>query len=276
MQPGRRSSEDVYNATIHAIRPVADGLVVFSLKPDEPIPDRLPGHYVSIGLFDESVAEPKLIRRPYSVSCSLDGRSAGDLIELYVVLVPEGNLTPLLFRKVRGDRLFLNRKMYGNYTLPALRDDMTIILASTGTGIAPHLTMLGPCVTACRNVVVMDCVRYRAELAYAAEITRFCATHPNLRYIPIVTREGTPKTYIQDYFSRNIFEHEYAMVLSAADTHVFACGNPAMIGIPRQDRKTGEYSFPVDNGLVEILMNRFGLKIHKTRDPGQIHFEKYW
>jgi len=27
---------------------------------------------------------------------------------------------------------------------------------------------------------------------------------------------------------------------------------------------------------VEILTTRYGLTIHKPRQPGQIHFEKYW
>ena len=58
-----------YNATIESIEHIADGLSIFFIKPDEVIPGRLPGHYVSIGLVDP--VKNKLIRRPYSLSQSI-------------------------------------------------------------------------------------------------------------------------------------------------------------------------------------------------------------
>ena len=153
---------------------------------------------------------------------------------------------------------------------------MTMILASTGTGVAPHMTMLEACVNTCKQVLMMECVRYGAELAYAEQIREFRKTHPNLVYISLVTREGGPKRYIQDYFRDGILEKEYGVTIRPENTHVFACGNPAMIGIPKKARKTGHLSYETPGGLVEILTARYGLSIHKARQPGQIHFEKYW
>ena len=49
-----------------------------------------------------------------------------------------------------------------------------------------------------------------------------------------------------------------------------------MIGIPKEDRKTGHLRYETPGGLVEILTTQYGLGIHKARQPGQIHFEKYW
>jgi hypothetical protein len=45
-----------------------------------------------------------------------------------VIRVPEGDLTPALFERDTGDRLFIRPKMLGTYLLPELDDDMTIIL----------------------------------------------------------------------------------------------------------------------------------------------------
>jgi len=267
-------SKDAYNATIARITPVADGLSLFLLEPDRPIDGRLPGHYVSIGLTDPDSG--KLIRRPYSLSQSLGSTCDPNLLELLIIHVPEGELTPLLFNLTEGDRLFLRPKMLGSYLLPKLDPDMSIILASTGTGVAPHMTMLETCVEACRQVVLMECVRYSAELAYANQIQAYATDHPNLLYLPLVTREGGPKRYIQEFFSEGILEQEHGIQIDATHTHVFACGNPAMIGIPREDRKTGALSFEIQNGLIETLIQKYGLSIHKSRRPGEIHFEKYW
>ncbi len=274
MPPETSKSEDYYNATIAKITPIADGLSIFHLKPDEPIGGQLPGHYVSIGLFDKS--RNKLVRRPYSLSQSLTSDPDSDLLELLVIRVPEGDLTPALFERVTGDRLFIRPKMLGTYLLPELDDDMTIIFASTGTGVSPHMTMLKACVDKCRQVVMMECVRYSAELAYASQIQAYAAERSNLLYLPLVTREGGAKRYIQEFFSEGILEQEHDIKIDAAHTHVFACGNPAMIGIPREDRKTGALSFNVKNGLVETLIQKYDLSIHKPRRPGEIHFEKYW
>jgi len=44
-------------------------------------------------------------------------------------------------------------------------------------------------------------------------------------------------------------------------------GNPAMIGIPREDRKTGALSFSVENGLIETLIQKYDLRlINSSRD----------
>ena len=274
MSTDKPTGVDTYNATIERIETVADGLSIFFIRPDAPIPGRLPGHYVSIGLVGPD--GKKLIRRPYSLSQSLGPAADPDLLEILIIRVSEGDLTPILFDQNKGDRLFVRPKMVGTYLLPKLDADMTLILASTGTGVAPHMTMLETCVNTCRQVVMMECVRYGAELAYVEQIREFQKTHPNLVYISLVTREGGTKRYIQDYFRDGILEKEYGVTIAPENTHVFACGNPAMIGIPKEDRKTGELSYQTSGGLVEILTNQYDLAIHKARQPGQIHFEKYW
>ena len=263
-----------YNATIESIEHIADGLSIFFIKPDEVIPGRLPGHYVSIGLVDP--VKNKLIRRPYSLSQSITPAHDSSLLELLIIRVPEGEFTPLLFEQKEGDRIYVRPKMVGTYLLPDLDSEMTMILLSTGTGVAPHMTMLESCIQNCKQVVMMECVRYRSELAYASQIETLATHHSHVCYIPLVTREGDDKRYIQDYFRNDTLIDEFGVSISAKHTHVFACGNPAMIGIPKEDRKTGALHFETEGGLVEILVEKYGLSIHKPRSPGQVHYEKYW
>lgn len=274
MSTDKPAGIESYNATIERIENVADGLSIFFIRPDAPIPGQLPGHYVSIGLVDP--ASQKLIRRPYSLSRSISPKQDPKLLELLVIRVPEGELTPILFEQREGDRIYVRPKMVGTYLLPELDTNTTMILLSTGTGVAPHMTMLEACVTTCKQVVMIECVRYGAELAYAEQIRSYAESHPNLTYITLVTREGGNKRYIQDYFRDGILVSEHGVSINADHTHVFACGNPAMIGIPKEDRKTGALRFEASGGLVEILIEQYGLTIHKPRIPGQIHYEKYW
>jgi len=274
MSTDKPAGIESYNASIEHIENVADGLSIFFIRPDAPIPGQLPGHYVSIGLVDPKTE--KLVRRPYSLSRSIHPQQDPALLELLVIRVPEGELTPILFEQQAGDRIYVRPKMVGTYLLPDLDANMTMFLLSTGTGVAPHMTMLEACVGTCKQVVMMECVRYSSELAYASQIRAYTDSHPNLTYITLVTREGGEKRYIQDYFRDKVFASDYGVSISPEHTHVFACGNPAMIGIPKEDRKTGALTFETNGGLVEILLEQYGLTIHKPRAPGQIHYEKYW
>lgn len=263
-----------YNATIHKIKYITKDLAIFYIKQDEELFQHLPGQYVSIGLYDERFDPPKLIKRPYSVSSSFNDDEK--YLELYIALVKDGAFTPLLFKQEVGNRIYVTPKIFGHYLLPPLEKDQTIIFASTGTGIAPHLSMLNDALKSCKQVILIDCVRYLVDLGYAEEIKRLESKHENLTYIPIATRENSSKRYIQDYFEQNILKSEYDIQIDPNSTLVFACGNPKMIGIPKRDRETGEYTFPEEKGLIEILMKKYSLRINKKNDPGQIFFEKYW
>jgi ferredoxin--NADP+ reductase len=61
--------------------------------------------------------------------------------------------------------------------------------------------------------------------------------------------------------------------LDPASTHVFLCGNPAMIGIPESDDSTAGFPEPV--GVVELLTER-GFTLDRRRKSGNIHVEEYW
>ena len=61
--------------------------------------------------------------------------------------------------------------------------------------------------------------------------------------------------------------------LDQARTHVYLCGNAAMVGRPRL--QGGERLYPQPPGMVEILETRFGFDAGSAEEPGNIHFERY-
>ena len=288
-----------YNATITSFEPTHSDLWVLRVKPDNGDTSYLPGQYASLGLgyWEERIDDAvdvgleekwdKLIRRSYSISSRmleesgyLTDESGLDELEFYIVLVKptEDNvpgLTPRLALKRPGDRIYLGPKVAGRYTLDAVNDpSCTVVFLSTGTGEAPHNAMIiellrkghtGPIVSAVS-------VRQWVDLGYAEKHRELEARYPNYHYLPLPTREAdVPKRYIQDLFRDGVFETDLDLALDAETTHVFLCGNPAMIGLPEGEGET----FPETVGVVQLLAEA-GFTLDRRKQAGNIHYEEYW
>ena len=294
--------DEHYNATITKFEPTHSDLWVLRVRPDDGDASHLPGQYASLGLgfWEERVDDAtdaniderwdKLIRRSYSISSRifdehgyLANDTGGHELEFYIVLVAptEHNipaLTPRLALKRPGDRIYLGPKVAGRYTLASVIDpEATVVLLSTGTGEAPHNAMVvellqkghvGPIVSAVS-------VRQWADLGYAEKHRSLERRYGNYHYLPMPTREAdVPKRYIQDLIRDDVFAEEFGITLDPATTHVFLCGNPAMIGLPEDDGD-GNETFPETVGVVELLTER-GFTLDRRRSPGNIHYEEYW
>jgi ferredoxin--NADP+ reductase len=296
-----------YNATIARLIKAHDDLIIVRVRPDFPLQPHKPGQYTVLGLGfweprvpgceEEHLApgeETRLARRSYSISSPILDDGGGllghgrDWLEFYIVLVRESGkphapaLTPRLFLLGEGERLYLGEKITGQYTLDAVRPDDTVVFLATGTGEAPHNYMLwellrrghpGRVLSAC-------CVRYRQDLAYRATHERLAQRHPNYTYLTLTTREADSvgqKVYIQDLITSGELERLLGRPLDPANTHVFLCGNPKMIGVPEKDRETGQPVFPQPPGVIEILTRRgFRTDQHSQNVRGNIHYEEYW
>src|SRR5207244_6441526 len=128
--------------------------------------------------------EGKLIRRAYSLSCSvLDERGElldlerTDWLEFYVVLVRETEpghkppaLTPRLFMLREGDRLYVGEKITGHFTLDPVQPTDSVVFLATGTGEAPHNYMLWELLSKQHEGKILSacCVRYGRDLGYRA------------------------------------------------------------------------------------------------------------
>ncbi len=284
-----------YNATITHFEPTHSDLWVLRVKPDHGSVSHLPGQYASLGLgfweerIDDAV-DPgldgrwdKMVRRSYSISHPIfdeHGYLAGeaDELEFYIVLVPptDGNvpgLTPRLALKRPGDRIYLGPKVAGRYTLAPVTDPAsTAIFLSTGTGEAPHNAMVTELLRKGHHGPIVSAVSVRqwADLGYRSQHEELERRYAGYRYLPLPTREpDVPKRYIQDL----IRDGELGD-LDPATTHVFLCGNPAMIGLPETDAD-GVATYPEVTGVVELLVAQGFTLDHRTQ-RGNIHFEEYW
>lgn len=255
------------NSTLTDRIEVTPELLILRVKPDSGVPEFKPGQYVALGLpgsadryhgslpEKEEAAPDKIIKRAYSIGSSPQER---EYLEFYVAVVPDGALTSRLAALKPGDRLFSQPKVTGTFTVEWVQEDRNLLFVSTGTGLAPFMSMVRTETiwTPGRKVTLVHGVRYPSDFAYADELLSLKESGRNLEYLPIASRAG------EEYSGRKgriqkLFEDQ-TLAPDPLNDSVFLCGNPAMI----ED---------LERSLVEK-----GFVVHSKKTPGNLHVEKYW
>ena len=224
---------------------------LFSLKVEAPRLAFEAGQFVRIALDigGERVARPFSFVNP----------PEDPVLEFYGIVVPEGPLSPRLEKLAAGDRLYVASNPAGFLILSEVPEAQTLWLVSTGTGIAPYLSILRTETPwkRFRNVVLVHAVRYSQELVYQEVMRKI----PNLKYVTFVSREphatsltGRIPAAIRD----GRLEAAAGAALDAASSHVMLCGNPQML-----------------KDATAALAER-GMRKHRRRNPGHIMVESFW
>ena len=307
VSPRQSSHTDDYNAHIAKLQLVHPELMILRVVPDDEMSAFDAGQYTVLGLgewerrIDDVAiarASERLIRRAYSISCPMLSESGvlqtvdeSEFLEFYITLVTRASddppmLTPRLFALREGDRLFLGPRPHGHYRLEHVADDDDVVFLATGTGESPHNAMIAELLKREHRGAILcaTCVRYREDLGYLATHEELVWRYQNYQYVPLTTREPenvdeshanyTGKRYLQDFFADGSADRVLGRPLDTKRTHVYLCGNPAMIGLP-QRHEDGAWTFPESRGMAEILIER-GFVLDQPHQPGNIHYEKYW
>ncbi|MFT5325021.1 MAG: ferredoxin--NADP+ reductase [Planctomycetaceae bacterium] len=264
----------------------------------EPRVDGAAGDLAEDAEHPESGFDERLTKRAYSFSSSLideHGRlvfpTGQPFAEFYITRVPNSSghvplLTPRLFALNPGDRLFLGAKATGHYSLRHVRPEDNVVHIATGTGEAPHNAMIAwlLCSGHRGHIAAVTCVREKRDLGYLAAHRRIEQQFTKYRYVTLTTREpenldpSVPgyvgKRYLQEMLTSGELEREVGFDIEPTGIHVFLCGNPAMLGVPKDD-ESGVPRYPEPTGMVELLTKR-GFTIETPHSAGNLHFEKYW
>ena len=149
------------------------------------------GQFVMIGL--EINGKPLL--RAYSIASA----SYDDYLEFLSIKVPDGPLTSHLCNIKAGDQILLGKKPVGSLLLADLNPGRNLFLFSTGTGLAPFMSIIRDPAAYERyeHVVVLHGVRRVSDLAYRDYISKELKEHEflgeycskQLLYYPVVSRE---------------------------------------------------------------------------------------
>lgn len=270
-------SDDNFNAIVHKKIEVAPGLIILQVRPDGwELPEFEPGQYGVLGLPgsaarvelsdpEESAPDPeKLIKRAYSIASSSKEKK---YVELYITLIRSGALTPRIFGLNEGDRLFLGPKFKGVFRLDHAPEEANLVMISTGTGIAPYMSMIRSEFTTRpdRRFALLHGARHSWDLGYRAELETLDYYFEGFTYAPTISRPEEEREgwngytgYVQELWKKGVAQKACGCDLTPDNTHIFLCGSPAMV-----------------EELVTFLADE-GFKEHKKKDPGQVHVERFW
>jgi ferredoxin--NADP+ reductase len=223
---------------------------LFSLRVEAPRLEFEAGQFVRIGI------EPSLVRAFSFVNPPHD-----PILEFYGIVVPEGPLSPRLARLEAGDSLQIASNPAGFLVLSQVPDAETLWLVSTGTGIAPFLSILRTQAPwrRFRNVVLVHAVRHASELVYR-DLIESMVKGNGLHYVTFVSREAAPGA-LAGRIPAAIADGRLEAAAGAAfdeRCHVMLCGNPQML-----------------RDAAASLAER-GLRKHRRRNPGHITVESFW
>jgi ferredoxin--NADP+ reductase len=258
-------SDRALNSTLVYREFVNPGLFIVRFKPDwGPIPDFEPGQFSSLGFPkpDSTPERVKLLRRAYSIASSPKEK---ETLEFFVVEVEGGALTPRLKRMEIGERIWMDPKIMGHFTLKPVPPGKDLVCVSTGTGLAPFISMLRTFrgTGRWRKMVILHGVRKAEDLGYREELEQAAREDPSVIYVPSATRdpgwggrEGRLNALLEPAVYRELTGEE----LNPEQTHVFLCGNPEMIRQMQADLES--------RGFQEYS--------ERKCPTGTIHLERYW
>jgi ferredoxin--NADP+ reductase len=191
------------------------------------------GHFVMIGL----EVEGRPLLRAYSVVSP----NYEEHLEFYSIKVPNGPLTSRLQHLQPGDQILVSSKPTGTLVMSHLLPGKRLYLLSTGTGLAPFMSIIRDPETydAFEHVVLAHGVRNTSELGYADYIREELPRHEyigeqvkeQLRYYPTVTREAFENQgrLTELLRSGKLCRDLELPELDPEHDRVMICGNPGML-----------------------------------------------
>jgi ferredoxin--NADP+ reductase len=141
----------------------------------------VPGQYATLGIEKDG----KRIERPYSIVSS----PAEPAIEFFFELLPEGALTPLLYRLQSGDELLMRKAPKGRFLLETHTGRSNHLLVSTVTGVAPFVSYVRTLHKEWKEGNFDGSHKlYLLKFGYLHELLRFAQEIPWFTYVPTLSR----------------------------------------------------------------------------------------
>jgi ferredoxin--NADP+ reductase len=179
--------------------------------------------------------------RPLLRAYSMASAHHEDNLEFFSIKVPDGPLTSRLQKIREGDTVLVGRKATGTLIVDNLLPGSRLLLLSTGTGLAPFVSLIKDPDVYERydSIVLVHGCRQVSELAYGETVVDRLRTDEvfgemldgKLHYYPTVTREPfRNRGRITDLISSGkLFDDIGQDRLSIETDRVMLCGSPAML-----------------------------------------------
>jgi ferredoxin-NADP reductase len=182
----------------------------------------VPGQSVRIGL--------RGVSHPYTIASA----PGAPYLELCVELVPNGQLTPLLFQLRPGNVVRIGTAAKGELTLDESVSDH--LMFATVTGVAPFVSIWRHERTAPRpgrRFLLLHGGSFVPELVYREQLEQLARALPNASYVPVISRPGDPanRGWAGERGRLPSIAGRWAerFELLPGSCRVYACGNPALV-----------------------------------------------
>ena len=210
-------------------RDVTEDLMVLRLEPEEGLFNFKPGQYCTLGRDG--------IERAYSIASAPHESE----LEVFVELVPEGELTPRMWQLQLGDTMSLRPRAKGVFVRDASVHHH--LMVATVTGVAPYISMIRQYLhqgESGQTFYVLLGASYQDELTYDKELAAMAAAHPeSVKFVPTVSRPGEERNTGWDGEKGRVnnLVNKYLDFFAPPrdDTKVYACGHPGMIAAVKDE-----------------------------------------
>ena len=205
-----------------------DDLMVIKLEPQGFQFNFKPGQYCTLGLDG--------IERAYSIVSA----PHEPLLEIFVELVPDGELTPRMWRMDIGDTMSIRPRAKGIFLMdPSATQHLML---GTVTGVAPFVSIARDHLhhgRAGHHFYILEGASYLDEFIYDVELSGLAAEHPEtVSFVPAVSRptESRNSAWAGETGRLNNIVAAYLdkFDLNRDDTLIYACGHPGMIESSRE------------------------------------------
>ena len=202
---------------------ITDDLMVIKLEPEQGPFKFQAGQYCTLGL--------GTIERAYSIASA----PHEPWLEIFVELVPDGELTPLMWKMKVGDCMSVRPRPKGLFTMD--RRVHHHFMVATVTGVAPSMSMtrgyLNEGGQEHKFYIILG-ASYWDELTYDKELAEMAANHPDLiHFVPTISRPNEERNAgwegAKGRANHIVGEHLELFELPQDDTLIYACGHPGMI-----------------------------------------------